>query len=97
MKITELPRYEGIANDMGDFFIPTDAKDDEMLIRAGRIKSAAEGVVECVIAYTNKNSEWGWNLSVWGKYADGWSPDKDMVSNDEFRKIVENYIQNQTV
>jgi hypothetical protein len=84
MKIRKLPDYEGVADNMGDFFIPTDCGENEMLIRAGKIKSQSEGSVYAVMAYTPKTSEWGWNLRVRCLYSDGWGDDKYMVTSAAF-------------
>jgi hypothetical protein len=87
MNIRKLPDYEGIANDMGDFFTPSDCGENEMLIRAGKIKSHSQGSVYAVFGYTPKTSEWGWNLRIGSFYgSDTWKDDKYLVSSDEFNQ-----------
>lgn len=50
-----LPDYEGIANDMGDFFTPNDCRDG-YVIRKGKIKKMNGSVVEMVMgAYCPSN------------------------------------------
>lgn len=93
MKIRELPRYEGIANDMGDFFSPKDASSTDILIRTGMIKSESVNVVECVMAYTSKESEWGFNLLVYGKYNDTWELSTSMCNTDHLKEIMKLYLK----
>ena len=57
-----LPDYEGIANDMGDFFVPDDART-EIVIRRGKILSHSRGVVDCIIAAFTPNDNF--NLLVY--------------------------------
>lgn len=95
MKVRELPRYEGIAPSMTDFFVPEDASDSEVLVRRGKMVSCAYGSVECLMMYTTRESEWGFNLAVFGKIPDdsNWYEDTRMYSNPEFEKILKTFLQ----
>jgi len=57
MTVKVLPDYVGVANDMGDFFIPDDLKLDEILLRKGLIKSLKHGKVKGLLAATRDSNQ----------------------------------------
>lgn len=50
-QIKELPDFQGVANDMGDFFLPSDCLE-HIVARQGLIKHKDKGRVWCLMAAT---------------------------------------------
>lgn len=51
INIRRIPDLVGVADDMGDLFVPEDWKPGEVLVRRGRIQTNSSGVLEVVFAY----------------------------------------------
>jgi len=92
MNVRELPEYVGVAQSMSDFFGPEDAKDDEVLVRKGHIKSEAYGSVYGVMIFTAENSEWGLNWAFYGKTGSEWICEVDIVRNPDIEKLLKTYL-----
>jgi hypothetical protein len=73
MKTRILAEHTEIAHHMGEFFIPSDCADDEILIRKGKIFNRDKDVIyEIIMAYTNDRHPEGWNLMVISKEDHQW-------------------------
>ena len=90
--INKLPDYEGIADNMGDFFSPTDCID-KIMVREGKVKSHESGVVWMLMAALKLNGRL--NLLVWSKKLDGgeYELDTSMVNDEWFEDLIKKTYQ----
>lgn len=87
-QITELPDFQGIATNMGDFFVPDDCLNT-ILVRQGKVKKTTGEIVWMLMAATKIDGSL--NLLVYtrsSKYHGEWIT-STMISCVDFRNLIE--------
>lgn len=90
-KIRELPPLEGIAQKMGDLFVPNDIAIDEILMRKGKIQrvDSYKDIVGIIMIASNKKSIIGFNLLVYTKEPEQeWELSTTICDDVEFEEIL---------